>query len=142
MSGWFTENMAISAERARELMRDRVGDLPPGDHADVWPIGSGGILLLSNCVDANGMPYAGTATLIGPDERVWVLSSNPSIHDLDLGVLLPEAAYGSGLERFLDPDQFSKRVAEITQRRSDDIRMFQRDLRAGSLRGHRDKHLP
>ncbi len=123
-------------------MRAHVGDLPPGDQVKVWPTGSDGVLWLANCLDANGMPYAGTATLIGPDERLWVLSSNPSIHDLDLGVQLLESAYAVGLARLLDAEQFAKRLADITNRREEDVRAFQRDLKGGSLRSRTQRHLP
>lgn len=96
--------MAISAAQAREVMRARVGDLPTGHHVDVRPVGPDAILWLANCVDANEMPYAGAATIIGPDEKVWVLSSNPAIHDLDVGLQLLEGVYGSELQELLDPE--------------------------------------
>lgn len=141
-SGCFTGDVSISAERARELMGIHVGDLPPGHRVDVWPMGSAGAVWLANCIDENGMPYAGSATLIGPDERLWVLSSNPSIHDLELGVRLLEEAYEADLAGLLDVDQFSQRLADITQRRDDDVRVFRRDLKGGSLRSRAHRHLP
>ncbi|WP_332642876.1 hypothetical protein [Aeromicrobium sp.] len=88
------------------------------------------------------MIYAGGATLVGPDERAWTLSSNPGIHDYDLAVRLLEAAYNSGCVHALDPGMFADRLAEITQRRIDDEDTVLKDVRAGSLRGSTRRHLP
>jgi transposase-like protein len=51
-------------------------------------------------------------------------------------------AYRSALYDQLDPAEFSERLAQLTQRRLDDVRAFLRDLRAGSLRDRGDRRLP
>jgi hypothetical protein len=84
----------------------------------------------------------GSATLIGPDERIWVLSSNPGIHDVQLGIRLLEAAYGSGCAATLDAGDFVERLAEMTRRRREEEETFLRDVRAGSIRAKTARHLP
>src|SRR5688500_9696612 len=50
-----------------------------------------------NGTDENGMSYAGSAIFVGPDERLWSFSSNPSIHDYDVAIALLDLAYNENL---------------------------------------------
>ena len=118
-----------------------MGPLPPGHSIRVVPVESGE-LWATGCLDENELPNPGSATLIGPDERIWILSSNPSIHDLDLGVRQLEAVYRSGCAAALDSGEFAERLAQMTQRRRDDEDAFLKDVRAGSLRARTTRHLP
>jgi hypothetical protein len=88
------------------------------------------------------MPYVGTATVIGPDERVWVWSSNPGIHDFALAITLLGVAFESGLAIHLDQEAFERRLADLTERRRQDVKDFVADLRSGSLRARKTTHLP
>ncbi|WP_157437858.1 hypothetical protein [Actinoplanes subtropicus] len=131
----------LDSERAVAVMAAQMGQPPEGHSFGVTPAGDG-VLWSGVCVDDAGRPEPGGAWLIGPDERVWTVSSNPGIHDYDLGVELLEAAYRSGLSNYLDPAKFGERLTQLTQRRLDDARAFLRDLRAGSLRDRADRRLP
>jgi hypothetical protein len=105
------------------------------------PLGDSG-LYSAALVDDSGRPEAGAATLIGPDGRIWVLSSNPGIHDYDLAVSLLQDAYKSGHVDYLDTELFAARVGELTWDRWEARRAFLADLRAGSLRAKSDRQLP
>lgn len=135
------QHIPLDSERALAVMAAQTGQLPEGHSFRVRSVG-GGVLWSGACVDDAGMPYAGGAWLIGPDERVWTVSSNPGIHDYDLGVELLEAAYRSTLSDQLDSAKLSERLAQLTQRRRDDVRTFLRDLRAGLLRDRGNPRLP
>ncbi len=133
--------MAMERSRAHAVMAAASATLPTGHSIRVHPVGSGE-LWSGTIVDEAGRPQAGAATLIGPDERVWVLSSNPGIHDYVLGVRLLEEAYRSGLVAALDESAFLDRLAELTRRHHEEERDFLRDLRAGSLRAQKTRRLP
>lgn len=132
-----TGGMEIDSERARAVMAALWEDLPEGHAVRVVPAGSG-VLWVGNAVDDAGMPYAGGVTLIGPDERAWSLSSNPGIHDFELGVRLLEAAYRSGFADYLDPAALEQRLSTLTKLHREEEREFVRDLKAGQMRGRRD----
>lgn len=131
----------MDAERAIACLSAATGPLPEGFSHRVRRVGDG-ILWAGSCVDGLGRPNPGSAWLIGPDGRLWVISSNPGIHNYDLAVQLLEAAYRLGSAEHLDPDIFGDRLKQLTQRRVEDVREFLRDLRAGSLRRREARHLP
>ena len=133
-----TGRVEIDAQRARVVLEGLWEDLPAGHAVHVVPTGSG-VLWAGNPVDDAGRPFPGGVALIGPDERVWSLSSNPGIHDYELGVRLLEAAYRCGFADHLDPAAFEQRLSMLTTRHLDDHREFVRDLKAGQLRGRRDQ---
>jgi hypothetical protein len=132
-----TGRMEIDSERARAVLGALWGELPQGHAVHVVRTGSG-VLWAGNPVDDAGRPYPGGVTLIGPDERVWSLSSNPAIHDYELGVRLLEVAYRSGFANYLDPVAFGQRLLLITKRHLDDERDFVRDLKAGQMQSRGD----
>jgi hypothetical protein len=92
--------------------------------------------------DETGSPYVGAVNLVGPDGRLWTLSSNPGIHDFDLAVDLLDRAYREGLADQLDGDQFVSRVRKVTESREAQMRQFIADLRGGSLRTPKPRRLP
>lgn len=84
----------------------------------------------------------GAVNLVGPDGRLWTLSSNPGIHDFDMAVDLLDRAYREGFADQLDGDQFLSRVREVTESREAQTRQFIADLRSGSLRTSKPRRLP
>ena len=92
--------------------------------------------------DEQGRPNAGAGYFVGPDRRLWQISSNPGIHDYDLAVSLLGYAYREGLATRLDEDLFSARLREITESRESEVRRFAADLRGGALRHASERRLP
>jgi hypothetical protein len=92
--------------------------------------------------DETGSPYVGAVNLVGPDGRLWTLSSNPGIHDFGPAVDLLDRAYREGLTDQLDDDQFVSHVREVTESREAQTRQFIADLRSGSLRTPKPRRLP
>jgi hypothetical protein len=84
----------------------------------------------------------GADYLIGPDGRVWTVSSNGSIHDRQLTLDLLHATYQEQLEAHLDPVKFADRLAELTASLIAAQREFVADVRAGVLRYHPKRPLP
>jgi hypothetical protein len=70
------------------------------------------------------------------------LSSNPGIHDFALAITLLGVAFESGLAIHLDQEAFERRLADLTERRRQDVKDFVADLRSGFLRARKTTHLP
>lgn len=83
--------------------------------------------------DEEGRPYAGEAYLVGPDGRLWELSSNAAFHDPDLAIRLLDMAYASDFADRLDPRRFADRVGQLTEAREQAVSDFLHDLRSGAL---------
>lgn len=133
--------MAIDADRAIAIARDRWSPLPDGHTIVATPL-PGDHLVSVALIDEDQRPESGAVTVIGPDERVWTWSSNPGIHDLDLAVALIHVAYEEGMADLVDDREFTQRLTNLTARRHEDVRQFKADLLAGSLRPPRTRRLP
>jgi len=101
-----------------------------------------GVIWTVAVLDEQDRPEPGAGYFVGPDLRLWQISSNPSIHDYDLALNLLSAAYQEGLADHLDEEMFTERVHQLTRSRRDEVRQFVADLLAGSLRRQGDRHLP
>jgi hypothetical protein len=133
--------VSISAAEAEDVLRQVMGELPEGDHVVAQAVADSELWTVQ-AFDAEGRPYAGTVMFVGPDRRLWTLSSNPAIHDTRLGARLLEAAYRENLTDRLDEALFSERVQQITTARLDAERDFMTDLVGGSLRSPQRRTLP
>ena len=133
--------MDIGMAEAAAALGVRPDDLPPGHNVVARRLPNR-VLWSVKVNDEAGRPYAGAANLVGPDGRLWTLSSNPAIHDFDLAVELLDYAYREGLADHLGPDQFETRVREVTESREAQKRQFISDVRSGSLRTPEPRRLP
>jgi len=131
----------IDETGAVEALSALLGPLPPGHHFIATPA-SGTRLWWVGPSDEKGMPYAGAGYLIGPDGRVWTLSSNRGIHDDQLAVRLLDATYRERLENYLTPQKFTDRLQAMTADRTAAEREFLADLRSGAMRELPDRRLP
>ena len=130
-------SVTINRAQAAAVLGAQVPDLPEGHrvtatrvpHRALWSV---------QVLDEFDCPYPGAFNLVGPDGRLWQLSSNPFVNDFDLAIELLDSAYDRGLADLLDDRLFGIRVQEMTQFRSDQVRQFEVDLLAGNLRGDSD----
>lgn len=84
--------------------------------------------------DAEGRPAAGGSWLVGPDERVFFISSNPGIHDWQLASRILTTLYREGVGAAVDPDVFSDGLKRLTEDREQLVRSVVAEAKAGSLR--------
>ena len=129
----------FSDARAIEAVETLVGEslyvglraTPRGDY--LWSVVA---------VDDEGRPVAGGGWLVGDDGKVWSLSSNPGIHDWDMGARLLARLYSEGLASRVEPASFSERLREVTEMRLALEAEVLSDARAGALNGRKDRVLP
>jgi hypothetical protein len=69
-------------------------------------------------VDDEERPYAGGQSIVGPDRRVWAISSNPGIHDSDLAVDALQALYHADVAHRVEADHFHEWLSSETRRRN------------------------
>ncbi len=93
-------------------------------------------------VDEGGRPVPGGGWLVGDDAKVWTLSSNPGIHDWDMGIRLLNRLYSEDLAAHVEPESFGERLREVTERRMALEAEVVRDARAGALRRRPGRVLP
>lgn len=92
-------------------------------------------------VDADDGPSAGGAWLVGPDYKVFAISSNPAIHDWRLAIRLLDAVYAADVAEAVEPAAFEKRLRTVTEEREALAKQVLADARAGALRTV-TRHLP
>lgn len=102
-TGEVSEGQRLPQEAALALLRARIGDLPEGHDIRLIEVG---LALWRGFYVENGRPYVGGSFLVTPDARLWVLSSNPGIHDSGLAERLLERAFNEGLGELIDQEKF------------------------------------
>ena len=83
-----------------------------------------------------GFPFvwAGGGWLVGPDGKVFALSSNPAMQDWDLAAKLLDRLYFEGLADRVEPIKFAERLRAITEESQAMEAQVIHDARGGSLR--------
>ena len=133
--------VAISAAEAADVRRQALGDMPEGDRVEAHAVADSDLWSVTP-MDSQGRPYAGSAMFVGPDRRLWTLSSNPGIHDTELATSLLAAAYREHLTDRLDETLFAERVGRMTAEGLAAKREFMTDLVGGALRTPVKRSLP
>jgi hypothetical protein len=103
----------IDQTGAEHALTSHLGPLPPGHRLSATPA-PGTQLWWAGLYDQNGMSHVGAGYLVGPDGRVWTVSSNGAIHDHQLAVRLLDATYRACLEDYLTPQKFTERLRAMT----------------------------
>lgn len=114
--------MSDSAGRASESdavasVQEVYGELPVGHGFNASPVAAT-VLWSVVPIDDDKRPYAGGTYFVGPDNRVWTISSNPGIHDSSLAVEALQALYDADLAGRVDADHFDGWLSSETQRRN------------------------
>jgi hypothetical protein len=86
--------------------------------------------------------YAGGGWLVGPDSKVFALSSNYSLHDWTVATELLERLYREGLASRLEPALFVDRLTRLTRERQELVDDVVREAAAGGLRRMGPRTLP
>ena len=113
----------------------------PAHGARLQAVRQGERLWSVTLVDADGGASAGGAWLVGPDYKVFSISSNPGIHDWRLAIRLLDAVYAADVAEAVEPAAFEKRLRTVTQEREALAKQVLAEARAGTLRTV-TRHLP
>jgi hypothetical protein len=85
----------------------------------------------------DSVPAVGASHLVGPDEKLFVLSSNWAIHDYPLCIRLICQLYNDGLANAIDPELLVDRLEALTRQRRELVDEVVDDAKAGKLKAHR-----
>ena len=132
--------MATGADQAIEAARHLFAFA--GDGHRLQATARGEELWSVAAVNERGMVEPGALVVVGPDLRVWVFSSNPSIHDSDTALFVLECIYAAGVADHVDTETLADRVALATSAAQEQRRSIVEDAVAGSLRAARPRRLP
>jgi len=132
--------VSISPDDACDAVRATHGDFP-GDRYVASPV-DGTPLVRVVVHDDQNRVLPGAGWLVGPDRKVWTISSNPGIHEPGLSVRLLRAIYDSGLADHVDPDRFSDRMRSLTEARETLVRDVLAEATAGQLNAPNTRRLP
>ena len=86
--------------------------------------------------------WVGGGWMVGPDGKVFALSSNYGIHDWRLARTLLIRLYGEGLASRIEPEVFVERLERLTRERDDLVEQVVREAKEGRLRPPRPRVLP
>ncbi len=86
--------------------------------------------------------WVGGGWLVGPDGKVFALSSNYGVHDWRLARPLLIRLYGEGLASRIEPEVFVERLERLTRERDDLVEQVVREAKEGRLRPPRPRVLP
>lgn len=91
-----------------------------------------------------GFPHAwaGGGWLVGPDGKVFALSSNYAFHDWRVAKPLLARLYREGLASRITPEVFVDRLERLTRDRSELVEQVVADAKEGRLRPPRPRVLP
>lgn len=92
--------------------------------------------------EGSGLPLPGALTVVGPDRRIWVFSSNPAIHNAEIVVSALAEIYRAGAAPFVEADKLAARISEATEAQRQLIRTIVSDAKASALRTQGRRHLP
>lgn len=77
----------------------------------------------------------GTATIVGPDGKVWTYVANPTVYDDEILKVVLIHLYLERVADLVDPDSLFERVEFMTRQRDEAIVSFLDEARRGELRG-------
>lgn len=135
----------ITAARAIEAVTAHAGPPPETGKYVAYPDENS---LLTSVVteDAQdrGFPHvwAGGGWLVGPDAKVFLLSSNPGIYDWDLARDLLSRLYRDGLMAHVEPQEFVQRLERLTREQAALANEVAAEAREGRLRPKPPRVLP
>jgi hypothetical protein len=95
-------------------------------------------------VKDRGFPHvwAGGGWLVGPDAKVYLLSSNYSIHNWTLAESILSRLYRDGLASRVEPDSFVERLARLTRDSAALVDEVLAEAKEGRLRAPAPRVLP
>lgn len=123
-----------------------VAGLAPETGKYVAQLDEDSFLTLVTVQDAldRGFPnvWVGGGWLVGPDGKVFALSSNYGIHDWPLARPLLIRLYREGLASRIEPQVFVERLERLTRERADLVEQVVAEAKEGRLRPPRPRLLP
>lgn len=127
-----TEKEAVAAvdKALGESFHDRGLRATEGPGQQLWSVGM---------VGANGWTVPGASWLVGPDGKVFEISSNRGVHDLDLAVVLLDRMYRDGTAHLVDPVAFTDRLRVVTRQRQALADEVLRDASEGALQAKKPR---
>lgn len=132
----------MDEQTAIEAARPMFGRLDSGSRLFAMRLDSLVELWTVNAADAQGLPWAGSQILVGPDGKVWSFSSNPGIHEQRIVVDALVGIYEAQLATAVDVGALADRIELATRRARDECKAILADAAAGELRGRRRRELP
>ncbi len=101
------------------------------------------VVTLQDVLD-RGFPHvwAGGGWLVGPDAKVFALSSNYGIHDWRVAQSLLNRLYRDGLASRVEPESFVERLARLTRDRAALVDEVVAEAKEGRLRHPKPRVLP
>jgi len=122
----------LSQSEAVTAVRQVLGE--PTRGGELRAVQQGERLWSVSLIEPDGRPSAGGAWLVGPDGKVFSISSNPGIHDWPLALRLLDEVYRAGVDHAVEPAAFEHRLRTLTEEREALVKRVLADARAGSLR--------
>ena len=135
----------ISAAEAVEAVTAIAGPPPETGKYVAYPDDNS---LLTSVVtedaEGRGFPHVwvGGGWLVGPDAKVFLLSSNYAIHNWDLARDLLTRLYRDGLMTHVEPDEFVQRLKRLTEERAALANEVAAEAKEGRLRPRPRRVLP